>query len=228
MIITAAEMYQGTLRLINKSHQISIEPEEWQEFARLAQLNVIKRKYQEFQVTQKRIDDLRILISNPATDPVLASPVSSALPNIFALPVLSGNQPHYFLMLNAAFKINYVDNECGLTGVSPFLKAKPMRDDLEYQIVDDPYNKPKDSRLYYKLVGDSTYLITGTASTGNQAKFSYLKYPPDIKLTPTPIDCILPYHVRHEITEESARMILELIESGRYRSFLNEQILTAS
>lgn len=225
MIITAAEMYQDTIRLVNKSHTIAIEPEEWQVLVRLSQLNVVKRKYEQFQLTQKRIDDLRILISDPAIDPVIAPPLT---PYTFALPVLVAGQPHYFLMLNVSFKINYIQNECGLTGVSPYLKSKVMREDMEYQIIDDPYNKPKDSRLYYKLIGDKVLLITGTLSTGNEAKYSYLKYPPDIKLLPNPVDCILPYHVRHEIVEETTRVILELIESGRYRTFLNEQMLSAS
>jgi hypothetical protein len=226
MIITAAEMYQSTLRLVNKSHTISIEPEEWQDLVRLSQVNVVKRKYQEFQLTQKRIDDLRILISDPLSDPVIAGPVAL---NTFPLPILSfTGQPNYFVMLNCAFKIQYQDNVCGLEGLSEWLKAKPMRDDLELQIMEDPYNKPTDSRLYYKQIGNNVLLYTGTGSFGFNARYSYLKYPPGIKLLPTPINCILPFHVRQEIAEDCARMIIELIESGRYSTYLNELRLSAS
>lgn len=227
MIITATEMYQATLRIVNKSHTISIEPAEWESLVRLAQLNIVKRKYELFQFTQKRIDDLRILISDPAIDPVLAGPISNYE---FPLPILVGDQPHYFLMLNCAFRIKYLNNDCGIPDdtISAFLMARIMRDDMELKIAEDPYNKPKDSRLYYKLVGDKAILYTGSQSTGVQAKYSYLKYPPDIKLIPSDVDCILPFHVRHEIVEETARVIIELIESGRYRTFINEQLNSAA
>jgi len=226
MIVTAQQQYEHTLRIIGKSHTISIEPEEWEAFARLAQLNWVKRKYAEFQINQKRIDDLRILISDPQTDPVIQSPIAPGS-GIFPIPVLVNGQPHYFLMLNCAFRINYVGNEC-FTGTSDWLKAKPMRDDIELEIMEDPYNKPKDSRLYYKEVGNNVFLYTGTLSTGSQVRYSYLKYPPDILLLPAPVNCILPPHACQEITEEIARMIIELIESGRYQTYLIEQRLSAS
>ena len=61
MLITAQNMFTQFLDGINKEETGTATPEEFNRLINQAQEECVKNKYHEFDLTQKRIDDLRIL-----------------------------------------------------------------------------------------------------------------------------------------------------------------------
>ncbi len=240
MIVTALDMYKYFLDGINKEKTATVTPEEFNRLINVCEVEWIKNKYAEFELTEKRIDDLRIL---EVRDVIPNTGGASAGNEIFLLPynaVSFVNTPGnptatnhgYMFMLNVAWKIQYVDNECCEDGVSKWIPSRTMKANFEWEIQDDPYNKPKDDRLFHKIIGNQLELYTGTDSYGLEVRIDYLRYPRMIN-TPTsanPVDVTseLPLHTREEIISIAILKELGRIESPRYQQQIieNSQTIT--
>jgi hypothetical protein len=198
MLDTATQVYYAFLDGIKKTYTSTVEPyafnrimnewgvDEW-----------LKSKVSDddgVEISQKIIDDLQKLIV--VTDGQMIYngdvmyPIAPDVANGYTfskpaeLTLINNNQsltqiyPAYLRRLSIAFKLNYVDNICGLTGVSDkFLKAQFMRSFERNIIEDNHYRYPKDDRLYWDMIYDKFNLITGTASNGNCMRIEYLRYP---------------------------------------------------
>lgn len=225
MIVTADDMYQHLLQFINKEQTGTLFPDEFEKLINDRQLVWVKNKYFEQEITQKRIDDLQVIKTK---DVILNTGAAVSGQEEFLLPYSDtgfvttpgnpgGDNNGYLLMLNASFKIQYVNNICNLTGESGFLKAKPKKSDTELENELDPYNKPTDSRLYYEIRGNKIFLDTGTDSYGTECRITYLRYPRKITLTPA-VNCELSIQTREEIVHLSEKYLLETYESQRYQT----------
>jgi hypothetical protein len=106
------------------------------------------------------------------------------------------------------------------------MKAKRMTADKEFEVVKDPYNKPTDNRLYYKMIGQTIRCITGSQSFGVQVLIDYLRYPRAINIpvptANTDVPCELPFHAREEIVRIAIRKKLGIYESPRYQQAIAE------
>jgi hypothetical protein len=214
MIITALDMYTALQDGINKVMTSSIDYPEGERLLNKAMMEYIKNHYYSEEETEKRIDDLRTLREE--------SIVSPSSMNMFPLPYSEADNPiGYLFMLTVAFKIHYVNNNCGFTGDSDWLSSKVLRSNFKNVIDKDPYNRPTDLRLYYEIVGNTAILQTGTQSYGIAARMEYLRYPKAISLT-IPQDCELPVHARQEIVDIAVRKYLEQVTDPRYQTNLNE------
>jgi len=234
MIITAQNMFTYLLDAINKESTGTITPDEANRLLNNAQEEWVKNKYYEVELTQKRIDDLRVLecrdsLSNVGTN--------NPGEEVFELPYSdtgfvttpgnpSGDNRGYMFLLNCGFKIQYVNDECGREGISKPLSSKPMKADKEYAIVNDPYNKPTNDRLYHKMLGNTIRIITGTESFGVVALIDYLRYPRQINIpnanANVDVACELPIYAREEIVDIAARKKLGIYESPRYQQKIAE------
>lgn len=232
-IITAQEMYDAVLTGINKEMTATLFPEEFNDLINKSQYEVIRTRYENVEQTQKRIDDLRSLIV--LDERILNTGLPVAGGEIFLLPYdpnnfvitpknPSGQNHGYMFMLRCSFKLNYVNNKC-YTGISTeFLKSRIMNSDKLDEIKRDPFNKPKDDRLYYQITGDQFLIYTGTQSFGVEASIDYIRYPRAIDIISAPnVDCELPLHIRQEICEVAVRKYLENIESQRFQTNSIEQ-----
>ena len=208
MLTTAADIYKAVLAGIKKESTAVLTPTNFLLLINECYLNWVREKADIPEFNQKIMEDLQPLH-------VIATPAPSS-GNLFTYPAA------VLKTLGIQFKINYVDNECGLTGVSEWLKAKPMRADAKGEV--GHYSKPKDSRLYYQIYGNTVELITGTSSTANRMRIEYIKYPTAITLTPD-----YPGEVRalqrQEIVDLAVRTYLERVKEERYQSNLNEDML---
>tara|TARA_R110000868_G_scaffold78892_1_gene224656 strand:- start:665 stop:1378 length:714 start_codon:yes stop_codon:yes gene_type:complete len=227
MIVTAQQMYDALLDILNKDNTGTVYPEEFETLINAAQLEFIENKYDAAELTQKRIDDLREIV-------ILQETIANTGPNvagqeIFLLPYdpnafvitpknPSGTNNGYMFMLRASFELQYVNNICGYTGTSELLKSKVMTSDRRDEITRDPFNKPKDERLYYQLTGDRMILFTGTQSYGVSTNIDYIRYPRTIQIVNAQVDCELALHARKEIVDIAARKKLEQIQSPRYQT----------
>tara|TARA_Y100001956_G_scaffold53718_1_gene52472 strand:+ start:2946 stop:3599 length:654 start_codon:yes stop_codon:yes gene_type:complete len=211
--MTSAEMYQRTLELLNKEHTGTIYPEEFDIFINIAQEAWLKNRYAEVGLTEKRIDDLReVKVILPGIAPVAQ--------NTFDLP------GDYLFMLAAAFRLQYFNSTdpCVEDGTISDIEiiGTPARSDQKYVQIYDPWSKPNNWRLYYDQVGTQIKLITGTDSIAQSATFEYLREPAAIQVTGVPVDCELSRETHQEIVDLCVRKVLEVIESGRYQTFLVE------
>ena len=233
MIITAQQMYDAVLIGINKEMTATLFPEEFNDLINKSQYEVIRTRYENVEQTQKRIDDLRSLIVLDET--ILNTGLPVAGQEIFQLPYSdtgfvvtpknpSGQNNGYMFMLRCSFKLQYVNNKC-FTGISQdFIKSKIMNSDKKDEIVRDPFNKPKDDRLYYQITGNNFVIYTGTQSFGVSSSIDYIRYPRPIDIISiVNVDCELPIHIRQEICEVAVRKYLENIESQRFQSNTIEQ-----
>lgn len=85
--------------------------------------------------------------------------------------------PKYLRLANVKFKINYINNVCGLKGVSDYLRAQIMRAGDRSVAEDNNYLKPKDANLYYEQINQKFSLMAGTSSNGYSMRLEYLRYP---------------------------------------------------
>ena len=205
-------MYTYVLEGIFKQNTGTLYPQEFNDLINKCQLEYVLNKIKEEEENQKRTDDLRDLRT-------ITTNIPPSGINTFPLPYIATNNPPGYLYLIAAnFRINYVNNKCGYTGQSLYLKAKTLKGDWnQYELQKDPYNRPTDENLYYKVIGDSCILIIGTNSTGSFMEVDYYKYPSDINAI-TNIPSILSVHCRQEICDLAVKKYLEQVQDPRYQT----------
>lgn len=205
-------MYTYVLEGIFKQNTGTLYPQEFNDLINKCQLEYVQNKIKEEEENQKRTDDLRDL--RTITTNILPSGV-----NTFPLPYNPNtNPPGYLYLIAVNFRINYVNNRCSHTGQSAYLPSRTLKGDWnQYELQKDPYNKPTDEKLYYKIVGDNVVLITGTNSTGAFMEVDYYVYPSDINVI-TSINSVLSVHCRQEICDLAVRKYLENVQDPRYQT----------
>ena len=252
MIATARDMYFAFLDGIKKESTSIVPPPK---FSRIindwGQDEWLKEKAVEIEKNQKRIDDLSKI--RVATDGVqqfdgdILYPLAPDTGNefVFTLPtdpseaingriddgnVVPQNYPKYLRMLGVMVKIQYgAGQECGLEGISDWKKLNILRSDNRSVTLDNPYRKPKDTRLYYEILDRKLRVITGTTSTPYALRVEYLRYPVQIEfdaLNPmagTP--CEFPPQQQKEIVDTAVKVYLERVRDPRYQSFLQEEMI---
>lgn len=234
-IITARDMYDYILSEIHKEVTSSVYPEEFESHINKAQHEYVENRYSQAEQIQKRIDDLRMLVAIDLIPNTGGLPGTQPGGEVFDLPYNpnalvttvgnpSGENHGYLHLLNVGFRLAYIGSTCGLTGISDhYIKARPLPSDKEYEIVNDPFNKPTDFKLYYQIIGNRLRLISNGKSVGFEAKIQYLRYPREIQLVNAQVDCELPLHARKEICDIAVRNIIEKIQSPRYQTILSEE-----
>ncbi len=250
MILTVTDMYKAFLAGIKKEQTTIAPPSTFNQLINEEQDKWFKEKVYAVELDQKRIDDLQVLrvvtdgvyeysgiVLNPIGPDtyngyVFTLPINPAqhINNMWAgVPPLATQQtyPRYRRLLNIEFKIRYNDNECELIGISEWLKAHIMRSDQLSEIKENPYRKPKDSRLYYEIINNKIRLITGTSSTGVGMKLEYLRYPDVITFVaindPLNVDCELLPEQQQEIVDRAVVTYIERSKNPRYQTISIEQ-----
>jgi hypothetical protein len=232
-IVTTEDLYKAVLSLINKESTRSMTPSEFNEWINRAQLDYVKVRYMEYDMHQKRMDDLRqIIVRTDGTglnpDPILNTGNNIAGEELFAIPTdISDSQyGKYMFLLNVAFKIIYQGNKCFTDGTeSDWMKAKPLPADVETEF--NYYNKPNDERLYYQQIVNAVRPMKGSSSYMSQARLMYLRYPREIQFIDggTNIEPEFEPRINMEIAKICARGYLESIESKRHQTFIGEENL---
>lgn len=257
MITSVVEMYRAFLDGIKKESTSIVVP---QQFNRIindwGQDEWIKQNALAIEFNQKQIDDLdkiRVVadgffVWDNAGTPITLYPIAPETDNSkeFIIPkyVTTGIRtrredgfvdtrdfPRYLRLLNVSFKLAYGDGqECGLTGVSEWLSADILRSDQRNTIMDNPYRKPKDSRIYYEIINGRIRIITNSNSQGYAMRLEYLRYPTVIFFDPNGVtannvDCEFGFQQQKEIVDIAVRTYLERVQDPRYQSFLNEEAI---
>lgn len=241
-VSTASEMYESTLEGVNKYHNGSIAPNEWEILINESMMAVVKNYYIGVESVQKRIDDLSSLVREIVLIPTGTNLFDFENPAVSAGGAVSNRQPAvdgrygYLFMLNSAVLLNYKGNECiedGVPGdayldsaktiINPvrWIMMKPMKADKRWAVTKDKYNRPTDERPYWWFFSTpgkekTLQVITDTQSTAHRVLMQYLEHPRTILLANnTPADIDLNMHVREEVVRHAIKTYLERIESRR-------------
>lgn len=246
---TTEEYYKALLESIRKAFTVILKPSEFNALINLAELEFVMGKLPEREFNQKRLDDLSVLRvftdGKFIYDGTVIQPIPAYLgTSMFALPkressyydatsgmVKIGNN-YYPLYLSGAridFKIG--DN---------WIDAKLMRSDQKSDILKSGYRKPSATKVYFDVAGQwiNGYFATGSNATA--MNLEYYAYPrtvffdentpgdidapgqPPPVINPGSVNSVFEEYQKREIIDIATRRYLEIIESPRYKSMLNE------
>lgn len=211
-------------------------PEEIDVFLNRSQDRIINQrafgnniKRESLEETQKRVDDLRNIVSDFATTTFTTSSVNKPNGKFVALP------SNYRYAIEEEALITYAD--CNGNNQQERILVIPISHDRYNTMVRDPFNKPdKESILRLALEkqgGFETFeLITDGVITLNRYYLRYLRDPQVIRYGtqyPTPTtdqDCELSEHLHREIIDEAVKIALENIQAPRIQTFPSIQSQT--
>jgi hypothetical protein len=250
MIQSVEEMYKSFLLGIKKEQSTIVPPVTFNLLINEEQDKWFKEKVPTGEIDQKRIDDLQIL--RTVTDgeyeyngDILNSIGPDAYRGkVFSLPydpdsdinnvwigvppaATTQNYPRYRRLLNIMFKIEYLNNECGLTGISDWLDTNIMRSDKRSEVMKNPYRKPKDNKLYYEIINNKIRLITNTGSYGYAMRIEYYRYPRTINFSTVlvdRVDCELAPEQQQEIVDRAVMTYIERSKNPRYQTAERENM----
>ena len=247
MILSVTDMYKAFLAGIKKEQSSIVPPSTFNLLINEEQDKWLKEKFASIEIDQKRIDDLQILRTATDGEYVLVQVLQPIRPDttggkVFTLPtdpdaninninITSGvpssqKYPRYRRLMGVQFKIRYVDNECGFTGISDWLPSNIMRSDKRQAIMSNPYRSPSDERIYYEIVNNKIKLITNTDSQGYAMKLEYLRYPSVINYSTVVAEqepCELLSEQQQEIVDRAVVTYIERSKNPRYQTVSIEQ-----
>jgi hypothetical protein len=173
--------------------------------------------------TQKRIDDLKNIVSNYSTTTFVN--LASNKPN----GVFVNLPTNYRHALQEEVIVSYTD--CTNTTTTGIATIKPITHDRYNKLIRDPFNKPTNTvvlRLAIEKVSTQERFELICPSTITTYNLRYLRQPQAIRYgtryqTPTTdLNCELSDHTHREIIAIAVKNTLEDIESPRYNSTKSE------
>jgi hypothetical protein len=170
--------------------------------------------------TQKRLDDLKNIISNYNTTTFTTTADSKPNGVFVDLPA------NYRHAIQEEATVSYTD--CNSTIQTLQAEIVPISHDRYNRIIRDPFNKP-DKELIYRLgfeanTSERFEIILGPSTTLTNYIVRYIRKPQQIRYgtqyqTPTTdLDCELSLHTHREIVALAVKNALEDIESPRWQS----------
>ena len=241
---TTRAVYERFLDKIKKESTGIVPPIAFNRIANDGQEEWLELKLLEIEKNQKRIDDIRVI--RPVPLPIIGASGSKTFPmpdGVTVSDAITGTTlPKYHRFLSVAFKITYVNNVCGLTGISDWIRdVHVLRSDQRNWILTSPRRKPNDSKIYYDMKGGTITIETGTSSTAYRMEFDYVRPPrmiffdssnpnvedPTVSYT-AGAGCVnfeFPNRQKDEIIDRMVSMHLERLKEERYRTWLQEEMM---
>lgn len=227
--VTALDMYNFTLQLLNKFNNSSIDNEEFNILVNWVQMQHVLNVYKQYELGEGQIDTLSPIILYaliPNTGGAVAGQEKFDLP-FMTVPAAGNKYSRGFLRaLNVAVKLFYKNDKCVADGLGTKYERVFLKyDDEETVVSENPFRSAEKTKLMYYQRTENYYSIeTGSQNYAAEMRLRYLRYPREIDLAQSSGigDCELPLDTRKEICSLTAKTCIELIESGRYPTFLNE------
>jgi hypothetical protein len=200
--MTFAEAHERLDVIIDKHDLPWFEPEEKDIFLNFAQQEFVNQRYSEFEVNEKRRQDIRTLITT----------------------ALGGNSSTIAVPSDMLFvlslKGNFNVTDCNRT-ILRETYIRPMQHDDVNKITYDPFNSPTNSSPVY--VTNATSFSIKSDSTPTSTELTYIKEPSVVNGTTNPSGVFeTPDYTHNEIVNIAVRKMLGSIEQQNYNLQVNE------
>lgn len=180
-------------------------------FLNEAQRRLVKIRYREFDQTQKRKDDLSVLVKTivlPVGTSTTLDDFKSYKVNL-QLALSNGDKYLFYLKGNAQVS----NSKCKARYV-PIRKVEI--DDLD-NVLEDPFNKPSIEEVVATDEDGGLVLWADLSFNISNLRLTYLKQPRTMDIFSS-VDCELSEEVQSEIIALAVQLALENVESGRLQS----------
>jgi hypothetical protein len=201
--MTFGEAHEQIDILLDKHDAPWYEAREKDVFLNYAQSEFVKNRYAEFELNEKRRQDLRTLIQteNGTGSTVLLNLIPTFM---------------FALSLKGTFTVS-----SGGLSKTVSKSISPMQHDDINVATEDPFNSPSNDDPYY-LTNANTLAINSTTAPSNW-ELTYLKRPNAVDGENNPnIEFELPVHTHEEIVNIAIRKILKTMADETYNLQINE------
>jgi hypothetical protein len=199
--MTFAEAHEYIDVILDKHDLPWFETEEKDTFIKFAYQEFVNTRYKEFEINEKRREDIRPLITTSTGSGASVSVPADML---------------YVLSLKGEFNIT----ECGNT-VAKETYIRPMQHDDINKILNDPFNSPTNSDPSY--VTEATAFSIKSETAPNSWELVYIKQPTLINTVTNPNGTFdTPEYTHYEIVNAAIRKMLMSIEKDTYQLQMNE------
>lgn len=179
----------------------------------------VTQRYREFELIQKRTDDLRTLVLTTTL-----TPVSVTGTTLYSVTLPSD---YWFYLRSSSVGTGIV---CGVSQSIPLKNVLTTHDRVDV-LLDDPFNSPDTSQALIYFEGNTMLINTG-GNVLTSVNLTYLRKPLRMSLGATGINspvgatniCELPDNTHREIVAMAVRRTLEIVESVRYSNNRQEPI----
>lgn len=205
------------------------EPEEIDLWLNTAQDRLVKTRYggnnvyrKGFEETQKRTDDLRTIIHQVTLLPQPQTVLNKPNGTFFILSNNPAGNDVYWFSVQEDAVVTIAD--CNGNLIKKSIPVKPITHDQYNRIILDPFNKPYEKELVRLFAEGNIEVIcplTSTLTSLISLNVRYVRKPQRVSLANS-VSCELPDHMHIEVVDSAVSMALENIESGRYRTNVNE------
>lgn len=194
----------------------SFETNEMDDFFNMAIKRYVLSRYKEFEVNQRRTDDLRGLVKevNISRD----SPSLSLYPNAdsYTLPV------DYMFSISERPLISSYKNSCGNTVTNKIGYLRAIQHDDFEKLLKDPFNKPQEKEVLRLIQSNKIILVHDENTVLSDLVLSYIKNPIEVQLDledeNNSINSDMPEHTHDEIIQLAVQIILETISDPRFQT----------
>lgn len=200
--MTFQQMHEKIDAFMDKSDLPWFNSEEKDIFLQTAANEYVKKIHSEFEVTEKRREDIRPLIKI-----INGGGSSVAIPTDYM----------FALSLKGTFRVT---DKCGIIRDAK-VPIKPAQHDDINKMKNDPFNKPTNEHPLY--TSTSTSLEIESESTPSNWTLTYIKLPIPVDGTNSPTGVLdLPEYTHDEIVNLAVRKMLMSIEHPNYQVQINE------
>ncbi len=174
----------------------------------------VDAKSQALEETQKRTDDLRVLITDVTILPEAVNVANKPNALFFTLPT------DYWFAINEEANISYED--CSGASTTSRINVKPITHDKYTKVIRDPFKGPSKKELLRLMYQNSAELIFPTGVTITNYKLRYIRKPQRISLS-LDVDCELPDYLHQEVVKTAVASAIRTTQSSaEYQKILNE------
>ena len=200
--MTILEMHNLCDLLLDKADAPWFNPTEKDTFINLAQMEFVKTRYSEFEVNEKRREDLVTLVRK--------------ITLLNTKEVNLNSVPEFLFVLSVSGLIE----DCGRDILE---EISPVQHDDFVRNQKDPFNKSTEKNISYLQLNNGTSNVLEIQLEDNlkEVRLVYLKTPVNVSIV-TPTNCELPPHTHEEIVNLAVRKMMMTVQDQNYQVQINE------
>lgn len=203
---------------IDSLNYVNFETVEIDHFLNQAQDRVVKQRYglnnikrQSFEESQKRIEDLKELVT---TSTIV--PTANSASNIDTNAVYVTLPTDHWFIIQERVDLTYPDCRGNVT--TSKVRVVPIQHNDFDIIINDPFKKPNEDKVLRLMSDGKVELIHASNHVINNYILRYLKEPQRIDYTNS-ISCELSEHIHQEVVDNAIDIAIEASEGKRLATF---------